>query len=78
MNGTLSFYECRFSSGDTMRWWAHSNPILCKRICLNFLHSQTEGMQKNLLRKSLHLSQLVSLIIFFSLALATASLRNAC
>ena len=24
MNGTLSFYGCRFSGGDTMRWWAHS------------------------------------------------------
>ena len=32
----LSFYECRFSGGDTMRWWGHSNPTLCKRICLNF------------------------------------------
>ena len=21
MNDTLSFYECRVSSGDTMRWW---------------------------------------------------------
>ena len=40
MNGPLSFYECRFSGGDTMRWWGHSNPTLCKRICLNFLHSQ--------------------------------------
>ena len=32
MNGTLSFYECRFSGGDTMKWWGHSNPILCKRV----------------------------------------------
>ena len=35
-NGTLSFYECRFSSGDTMRWWGYSNPTLCKRKYLNF------------------------------------------
>ena len=27
-NGTLSFYECRFSGGDTMRWWGHSNPTI--------------------------------------------------
>ena len=40
MNGTLSFYECSFSGGDTMRCWGHSNPILCKRICLNFLQKQ--------------------------------------
>ena len=25
-NDTLSFYECRFSEGNTMRWWGHSNP----------------------------------------------------
>ena len=35
-DGILSFYECRFSGGDTMRWWRHSNPTLCKKICLNF------------------------------------------
>ena len=39
-NGTLSFYECRFSGGDTMRWWGQSNPKICKRIGLNLLHSQ--------------------------------------
>ena len=26
MNGTLSFYECRFSCWDTRRWWGNSNP----------------------------------------------------
>ena len=33
---------------DTMRWWGYSNPTLCKRICLNFLHSQVTrwGMKK--------------------------------
>ena len=25
----LSFYECRFDDGDTMRWWGHSNPTIC-------------------------------------------------
>ena len=39
-NGTLSFYKCRLSGGDIMRWQGHSDPTLCKRICLNFLHSQ--------------------------------------
>ena len=46
-NGTLSFYECRFSSGDTTRWYKHSNPTLYKIICLNFLHTQlVPGTQK--------------------------------
>ena len=36
MNGTLSFYECRFSGGDTMREWGHSNPTLCKRFLALF------------------------------------------
>ena len=36
MNGTFSFYECRFSSGDAMRCREHSNPNICKKICLNF------------------------------------------
>ena len=31
MNGILSFYECRFSGGDTMRWWGHTNPTVCKK-----------------------------------------------
>ena len=43
MNGTLSFYECRFSGGDTMKWYGHS---IWKRICLNFLRSQVAGTQK--------------------------------
>ena len=37
-NDTLPFYKCRFSGGGgrgTMRWWGHSNPTLCKIICLN-------------------------------------------
>ena len=42
----LSFFECRFSGGDTMRWWGHSNPTICKKNCLNFLHSQVAEMQK--------------------------------
>ena len=46
MNGTLLFYKCRLSIEDTMRWWGHQNPALCKRICLNFLQSQAEGTQK--------------------------------
>ena len=44
-NGTLSFYECRFSGGDTMRWRGHSTPTLHKRICFNFLHSQAVGIE---------------------------------
>ena len=39
-------YECMFSGGDTMRWWAHSNPISCKKNYLNLLHSKAVGMQK--------------------------------
>ena len=42
-SGILSFYDCRFSGRDTMRGWAPSNPTLCKRICLNVLHSQVVG-----------------------------------
>ena len=33
---TSSFYEYRFNGG----WWGHSNPTLCKRICVNFLRPQ--------------------------------------
>ena len=44
-NGTLSFYECRFSDGYTMVWWGHSNTTLCRSICLNFLHSQAVGIK---------------------------------
>ena len=40
MSSTLSFHECRFSGGNTMRWWGLSNSTKCKRICLNFFHSQ--------------------------------------
>ena len=38
----------QFSSVDTMSWWGHSNPTICKGICLNFLQSQVRGggMQK--------------------------------
>ena len=43
MNDILSFYEFRFSGGDTMRWLGRSNPTLCKRSFLNFLHSQVAG-----------------------------------
>ena len=42
MNGTLSFYECRFSGMDTMRWWGHSNNTLCKKHLLE-LFSLTGG-----------------------------------
>ena len=31
MIGTLSFYECRLSSGDTLR--CYSNPTCCNEIC---------------------------------------------
>ena len=43
MNCILPFYECRFSGGDTMRWWGHSNPTLCKRICFNFFTHAVTG-----------------------------------
>ena len=36
-----------FSGRGIMRWWGHSSPTLCKRICLNVLHSQAVGAQKN-------------------------------
>ena len=49
MNGTLLFYESGFSVGDTMRWWGHASPTVCKRICLNFLHLQAVGTKKKLL-----------------------------
>ena len=42
-NVTLSFYECRFSSWDTMRWWGYSNHTLCKRIDLNFFALTCNG-----------------------------------
>ena len=42
MNGTLSFYECRLSDGDTKRR-GHSNPTWCNQINLNFLHSEVVG-----------------------------------
>ena len=29
-----------------MGWWGHSNPTLCKRICLNFLNSLAAGLQE--------------------------------
>ena len=38
--GTLLFYECRFSGGDTMRCWGDSNPTLCKRIWSFCTHRQ--------------------------------------
>ena len=39
----ILWIEWRFRGGDTMRWYGHSNPTICKRICLNFLHSQVAG-----------------------------------
>ena len=30
---------------DAMRRWGHSNPAICKGICLNFVHSQALGMK---------------------------------
>ena len=35
-NGTLLFYECRLSGGDTQRWREYLNPTYCNQICLNF------------------------------------------
>ena len=40
------FFPKIFSDGDTMKFWGHSNSTLCKRICLNFLHSRATGTQK--------------------------------
>ena len=28
MSDTLSFFECRLSSGDPKRFWGHSNPTV--------------------------------------------------
>ena len=47
INVTLSFYESRLSDRATQRWWEHSNPNCCNRICLNFLHSRVVGMLKH-------------------------------
>ena len=34
-NSTLSFYECRFSGGDTLRCWGHSTlPYLFELLTL--------------------------------------------
>ena len=57
-NGTLLFYEYRFSGRDTMRWWGHSNPALCKRICffLTFYsHRQWGGGTKKIQARALSL-----------------------
>ena len=39
--GTLSFFECRFSSGDTIKSLSYA-----KEFVLNFFHSQAVGTQK--------------------------------
>ena len=44
MNGTLSFYECSWSSGNSMRWWRYSNPTCYNPIYLKFVHSK-EGIR---------------------------------
>ena len=40
MNGTLSFYECRFSGENTMRRWGHSKPNVSERIWIFCTHRQ--------------------------------------
>ena len=55
MNGTLSFYECRFGGGGYHEVVGQSNTTLCKRICLNFLNSQVT-LTKNFGCEFLHLS----------------------
>ena len=42
-NDTLSSYECRFSGGDSMRWWRQSNPTLYISICLHILQMGRGG-----------------------------------
>ena len=39
-NGTLSFYECRFSGRDAVRWWGHST------LHYLFENSQVTGRQR--------------------------------
>ena len=39
------FYDCRFSGGDTMNWWGHSNPTKFIKYFLNILHSKVMGMK---------------------------------
>ena len=50
MNDTLSFYEGRFSGGDTMRWWVHRTPISYKRIVQTFCAHRQQG-RKNFSRE---------------------------
>ena len=66
-NSSLSIYEWRFNGENTMRWWGHSNPTLCKRVCLN-LWTHRQQAHKNFGRKHSHLSHLVEypLPIFYA------------
>ena len=53
--------------GIPKRWWGHSNPALCKGICLTFLQSQVAGPQglwTQALAPSIMSSHLVKLSLF--------------
>ena len=54
MSGTLSFYECRFCRGDTMRWWEHSNTSLSKDFVWTYCTLRQWGC-KNFGSEHLHL-----------------------
>ena len=47
-NGTLSFCECRFSGGDTLRWWGHSNSTLKQKNLFELLAHTGSGDAKTL------------------------------
>ena len=42
-NGTLSFYECRLSRVDSMRWWELSNSVMQKNLFQFFARMQNFG-----------------------------------
>ena len=62
-NGTLSFSECRFSGGDTMRRWVCPNSAFTKEFVETFSTHRWWG-RKNFERKHSHLSHLVKLSPF--------------
>ena len=76
----LSFYECRFSGGNTMRWWGHSNPTICQRIYLNLFYSKVWSGQKKFGCKHLRLAScshaLLALVLALTSHLVKLSLPN--
>ena len=61
MNGTLSFYECSLSVGDTMRWWGHSNPTICKKKKFELFALTDDRTQELCLYRSHHCGTFITL-----------------